>query len=92
MMKIEKVLCLTVGTAACEAAVHGMTCLVQNNSTDATVYLKEKREDGAAVTAASGWAIHAGEELRFPMTAMELSLISDSAKGADVRILILDEV
>ena len=92
MVKMDKVLCLTVGTTAAEAKIHGMTCLVQNLTADTTVYVKEKRDDGIAVTASTGWAIPGGRELRCPVAAMDLSLVSDSEDGSDVRILILDEV
>ena len=91
MIKIEKVIALSVGTEECECAVHGMTCLVQNLSETANVYLKEKRGDGVGVTDANGWCIPAGKELPFPMAALDLSLIADD-DDTDVRVLVLDEV
>lgn len=91
MIKIEKVVALSVGTTAVDCSVHGMTCLVQNLSDSACVYLKEKRSDGVDVTASNGWCIPAGGELPFPMAALDLSLIADD-DDTDVRVLILDEV
>lgn len=90
MFKLEEIKTVEVGTTAQTVKVNGLGCLVQNLSSEANVYLKEKREDGTAATEENGWCIAAGKELRFPMTVRELSLIAD-ADETDVRILILDE-
>lgn len=90
MLKIEKVVTLSVGTAAVTVKVSGLAFLLQNRSNSATVYFKEQRGDGTAVTAANGYALGPGEETRLPLTALELSLAATAA-GTDVRVLILDE-
>lgn len=89
MYKIERVEKVTVGTAAVDVPVHGLACLIQNNSESAVVYFKDKREDGKAATAANGYALGPGKETCTPMVAMELSLVA-SAASTDVRVLILD--
>ena len=91
MYRIEKVEKLTVGTTAQTVAVHGLACLVQNNSDTAAVYFKEKRQDGKAATASNGYKLAAGKETVVPLVAMDLSVISDTA-STDVRVLILEEV
>ena len=89
MYKIEKVIKLTAGTTAVSVPVHGMACLIQNNSNSATVYFKEMREDGKKATTANGFALAPGKATEEPLVAMELSIVSDAA-GTDVRVLILD--
>ena len=90
MNKINKVFTLTLGTEAETVLVQGLSCLVQNNSETATVYIKERREDGVDVTAGNGWAIGPGGATSVPLVAMELSLAA-SAANTDVRVLVLDE-
>ena len=87
--KIEKVVKLTVGTTAVNVPVHGLACMIQNNSGSATVYFKEKREDGKAATSANGYAIGPGDETPVPIVASELSVVA-SASSTDVRVLIMD--
>ena len=91
MCRIEKVVKLTAGTTAQTVAVHGLACLVQNNSDTATVYFKEKRDDGKAATTSNGYALGPGKQTEIPMVAMDLSIVSDTA-STDVRVLILEEV
>ena len=90
MNKIDKVFTLTLGTEAETVLVQGLNCLVQNNSGSAAVFFKEKRSDGVDVTPLTGWRLGPGEVTRVPMTALELSLIAESA-DTDVRVLLLDE-
>ncbi|MBR4579396.1 MAG: hypothetical protein IKO22_07310 [Oscillospiraceae bacterium] len=87
--KIERVEKLTVGTSASTVKVRGLACLIQNNSDSATVYFKEKRDDGKAATASNGYAIAPGGQTTIPLVAMELS-VAASAASTDVRVLILD--
>ncbi len=68
-----------------------MSCLIENNDGSATVYFKEKRFDGADATTENGWAIGPEEKTPTPFSALELSLVSDSA-ATDVRVLVLDEL
>ena len=91
MMKIEKVVKLTAGTSAQTVEVRGMAFMLQNLSESATVYFKEKRDDGKNATASNGYAVGPGKETTIPMVAMDLSVISDTA-STDVRVLILEEV
>ena len=91
MVKIEKVVKLTAGTSAQTVAVNGLAFLMENLSDSATVYFKEKRDDGKAATASNGSAVPPGKCTRIPMVAMDLSVISDTA-STDVRVLILEEV
>ncbi|MBQ7737996.1 MAG: hypothetical protein IJT62_09235 [Oscillospiraceae bacterium] len=91
MCRIEKVVKLTAGTSAQTVEVHGLACLVQNNSDTATVYFKERRDDGKAATTSNGYALGPGKQTEIPMVAMDLSIISDTA-STDVRVLILEEV
>ena len=86
IVKIEK---LTLGTSAQSVKVNGLGCMVQNLSDSASVYFKEKREDGKAATASNGWCLGPGKATEFPLVALELSLIS-SASSTDVRVMILD--
>jgi len=87
--KIEKVVKVTAGTTAQTVEVHGLACLIQNLSETATVYFKERREDGKAATSANGYAIGPGKETQIPIVASELSVVA-SASSTDVRVLILD--
>ena len=87
--KIEKVVKLTAGTTAQTVEVHGLACMIQNLSDTATVYFKEKRDDGKAATASNGYAVGPGKETQIPLVAMDLSIVSDTA-STDVRVLILD--
>lgn len=91
MVKIEKVVALTAGTTAETVEVRGLAFMLQNLSESATVYFKEKREDGKAATASNGYAVGPGKETQIPMVALDLSVISDTA-STDVRVLILEEV
>ena len=91
MVKIEKVVKLTAGTSAQTVEVRGMAFMLQNLSESATVYFKEKRDDGKNATASNGYAVGPGKETTIPMVAMDLSVISDTA-STDVRVLILEEV
>ncbi len=90
MKKIENVLVRRIGTTAQTLPVHGLSCLLQNNSESAAVYFKEKRADGKAATAENGYRLGPGAETAVPLTAMELSVVADAA-DTDVRVLLLDE-
>lgn len=89
MYKLEKIIAKTVSTEAETVKLNGMPCLVQNLSEEATVYIKEKRDDGTDATADNGWAIPAGGATAVPMTVRELSVIA-SEEDTDVRVLVLD--
>ena len=89
MYKIEKIVALSVGTSASTVKVNGLACLVQNNSDSASVYIKEKRDDGKAATTSNGWKLGPGKATEIPMVAMELSVVA-SAASTDVRVLVLD--
>ena len=91
MYKIEKVVTLTAGTTAKTVEVHGLACMIQNLSDSATVYFKEKRDDGKAATSSNGYALGPGKETQIPLVAMDLSIVA-SAASTDVRVLILEEV
>lgn len=89
MLRIDKVVTLTLGTSAQTVKVNGLACLIQNNSESATVYFKEKSEDGKAASSSNGFALGPGKTLEIPLVARELSVVSDAA-STDVRVLILD--
>lgn len=89
MLKIERVEKLTAGTTASTVEVHGLACLIQNLSESATVYFKERRDDGKAATSSNGYALGPGKETQIPLVAMDLSIVA-SAASTDVRVLILD--
>lgn len=91
MVKIEKVKALTVGTTAQTVAVNGLAFLMENLSDSATVYFKEKRDDGKNATSSNGYALGPGKSTDIPMVAMDLSVVA-SAASTDVRVLILEEV
>lgn len=86
--RIEEVMALSVGTAAQDADIRCQSFLIENNSAAATVYFKEKDTDGAACTAANGFALGPGKCLDRVLCAGTLSLIA-SAAATDVRLLIL---
>lgn len=90
MYKIEKIIKLSLGTSAQTVKVNGLACLIQNNSDSASVYFKEKRDDGKTVTTSNGYKLAAGKETVIPLVALELSIISDTA-STDVRVMILEE-
>lgn len=89
MLKIVKTQKITLGTSAQSVKVNGLAFLLQNLSDSATVYFKEKAEDGVNATASNGFALTAGKTMEQPLVAMELSIVS-SAASTDVRVLILD--
>ena len=84
--KIEDAKQITVGTTAVSENVNYRDFMIVNNSTTATVYLKEKETDNTAATATNGFALLPGATVQYPMTAAELSLIA-SAAGTTVTIL-----
>ena len=86
--KIEKVKKLSVGTAAVEEELCCQAFLIENNSTSATVYFRDKDADGIDCTAENGYALLPGERLDLPLCARELSLVASAQ--ADVRLLILE--
>ena len=88
-MKIERVAVLTVGTTAQTVAVHGLGCLIENNSDSATVYFKDMRDDGKKATSSNGFALGPGKMTPVPLVAMDLSVVASDA-GTDVRVLVLD--
>ncbi len=89
MLKSDRGGAVTAGTTAQSVQVHGLACLIQNNSESAKVYFKEKSEDGVAATASNGFAVGPGKTLEVPLVAREVSIVSDTASTA-VRVLILD--
>lgn len=89
MLKIDRVEAVTAGTTASTVKVNGLACLIQNNSESATVYFKEKSEDGKAATTSNGFALAGGKTLEIPLVARELSVVA-SAASTDVRVMILD--
>lgn len=89
MLRIDKVVTLTLGTSAQTVKVNGLACLIQNLSESATVYFKEKSEDGKAASSSNGFALGPGKTLEIPLVARELSVVSGAA-STDVRVLILD--
>ena len=91
MKQIENVLALSVGTAAQTVDVGGLAFLMENLSESASVYFREKRDDGLAVTADNGFALGPGAVMHLPLTAVELSVIA-SAADTDVRLLLLNEM
>ena len=91
MYRLESVAVLTAGTEAQNVAVNGLAFMIENNSAETTVYFKEKRYDGEDATSENGYALAAGRSTPVPVTAMELS-VAAAAGGADVRVLILDEI
>lgn len=91
MVKIEKVVALTAGTTAQTVAVNGLAFVMENLSESATVYFKEKRDDGKNASSSNGYAVPPGKCTRIPMVAMDLSVVA-SAASTDVRVLILEEV
>ena len=91
MKQIENVLALTVGTATQTVDVGGLAFLMENLSESASVYFREKRDDGLTVTADNGFALGPGAVTQVPLTAVELSVIA-SAAGTDVRLMLLNEM
>ena len=91
MYKIERVEKLTLGTTAQTVEVRGMAFLIANNSESASVYFKEKRDDGKAASSSNGFLVPAGKTTLVPMVAMDLSVVA-SAASTDVRVLILDTI
>jgi hypothetical protein len=89
MLKIVKTQKITLGTSAQSVKVNGLAFLLQNLSESATVYFKEKSEDGVNATASNGFAVPAGKMIPQPLVAMELSIVA-SAASTDVRVMILD--
>ena len=90
MWTMDSVQVKKLGTAPETVMVRGLACRVQNNSTTATVYIRERREDGADADTDNGWAIAPGGAMSVPLVAMELSMVATAA-NTDVRVLVLDE-
>jgi hypothetical protein len=78
---------LTVGTDAQDVAVQTERCAIRNCHTTAKVYFRSK-DDGVAVTAATGMQLGPGETFPFLISCGTLSVISDTA-STDVRLLFL---
>ena len=89
MFKLLKVEKLSVGTTAKSVMVSGHAFLIANNSSEASVYFKEKAIDGTAATSSNGFLLPAGKTTDEPIVAEELSVVA-SAASTDVRVLILD--
>ena len=89
--QITEVRAMTLGTEAVTVPVQGLACLVENNSDSASVYLRERRFDGAAAGADNSWILPPGSRTVVPLVAMDLSLAA-SAADTDVRVMILDTV
>ena len=87
--RITEIRPLTLGTEAVCVPVRGLAFLAENNSSTASVYLREQRCDGVPADARNGWVLGPGERTMIPLVAMDLSLAA-SASGTDVRVLILD--
>ena len=85
IVKTEKVR-VSAG-AASSLDVNFGAFLIQNNSTNATVYFGEGSE--TAVTAENGFALVPGETLTLPLCCKTLSLVASAE--ADVRLLYLGE-
>ena len=88
LYKMEKVRCLSVGTAAVEEELCCQAFLIENNSESATVYFREKDADGIDCTEDNGYVLRPGTRLDLPLCARQLSLIATAQ--ADVRLLILE--
>jgi len=80
---------ITAGTDAVDVDVAYRAFIIQNLSSANTVYFREKNDDGAAVTASTGFALTPGATLDTALAAKTLSIIA-SAESTDVRLLFLD--
>ena len=87
--KIEDVKVLSVGTEAQDAELCYQGVILENNSSTATVYFREKEADGAYCSAANGFALGPGERMEQILTARCLSLVA-SGESTDVRMLLVD--
>ena len=89
MYKLDRVIRVSAGTTAKTVKVHGLPCLIQNQSADASLYVKEMEEDGVAASSSNGWLIGPGKETVVPMEIMELSIVASAASTA-AAVLVLD--
>lgn len=83
---VEKV--AVTGTAK-DISINYRAFLIENLSTDQTVYFKEKNEDEKACTTNNGFALPAGKIFDKVLRAKTLSVIGSGS--ADVRILYVME-
>ncbi|MBQ0134630.1 MAG: hypothetical protein KBS46_05840 [Clostridiales bacterium] len=86
--RIEAVKTLTLGTAETELELGCGGFLLQNNSESAVLYFKEKAYDGAAVTAANGFALRPGETMHTVLCGRTLSLAASAANTAAAVLLL----
>lgn len=87
-MQIGRVEVVAVTTKAQDVDLGFRSFLIQNNSEDAVVYIKEKSRDKADVTSANGFSIWPGETLNHVLSGKTLSILGSAA--AEVRIMYLD--
>ncbi len=88
--KIEEIRVLTLGTTAQDLELHYEGAIIENNSSTATVYFRDKEADGADCSSSNGFALGPGERLEHVITARTLSLVA-SAAGTDVRLMIVEQ-
>lgn len=85
--KIGKITQHTVGTTAIEIELQSGAVIIQNQSADKIMYVKEKTVDGTAVTATTGFAVYPQTQ-SMPLTGDTLSIITTAAaqKIAIIRL------
>lgn len=76
--KIGKITQHTVGTTAIEIELQSGAVIIQNQSSDKIMYVKEKTTDGLAVTSATGFAVYPQTQ-SMPLTGDTLSIITTAA-------------
>lgn len=87
---IERIDRLKIGTTAKDIAVDRRDFFLENVSEGATVYFKEKSEDGRACTVENGFALMPKTVFPRPLCAKTLSVIA-SAADTDLRVLYVGE-
>ena len=87
--RIESVKVLSLGTTESEVELGCSAFLIENGSSEAVVYLKEKDYDGVAVTENNGFAVAPGTLLPVVLCGHCLSLVASDA-DTDVRLLLLE--
>lgn len=87
---IERIEKVKVGTTAKDIAADRRDFFLENVSESATVYFKEKSEDGKVCTAENGFALLPKTIFPRPLCAKTLSVIA-SAADADLRVLYVGE-
>lgn len=79
---------ISVGTAATGVDVNCNSVIIKNAG-NGIVYFTEQGEDGAAVTADTGFALASGETFPVPLCAKKLSLLATAQ--SDVCLLFVGE-